>query len=449
MTTMQGKQAARVASASPLSRIAAALTVLLTVLSAPAAAHEVQPSVLNLTLQDDAARVVVEATLEPMIAGVDLDGLSDTNASGLSDETDRLRTLPPESLAAAFRDEWPDMQERLQLRVGGAAVPLELQDVSVPPVGDPDLPRVSTFTATAELPSGSGPVTVAWEPSLGAVAIRQLGHGTEGYTAYLTSGGESEPIPRVGTSTQGFGAAFLSYIPAGFEHIVPLGLDHILFVLGLFFLSTRFRPLFWQVTAFTLAHTVTLALAALGIVRVPAAVVEPLIAASIVYVGVENVLARGLSRWRPAVIVVFGLLHGLGFASVLSEYGLGAQNFVAKLIGFNIGVEIGQLTVIAVAFLIVAAAIRHDRDGARNYPLAYGYMVLSFIAAPALLAILAATLPVDGLTPLIATVALLFGFTAAALVSGGAQSYRQNVANPASILIALTGAYWFVERVFL
>lgn len=445
MRTKPGKQAAKVARWVPLSSIAAAL---LMVLSAPVAAHEVQPSVLNLTVQDATALVEVEATLEPMIAGVDLDGLSDTDSSGLSAEIDRLRNLPPEDLAAAFRDDWADMQERLQLRVDGEAVPLDLQDVSVPPVGNPDLPRLSTFTATADLPPG-GPVSIAWDPSLGAVAIRQLGQGTEGYTVYLPSGGETVPIPREGGTTQGFGAAFLSYIPVGFEHIVPLGLDHILFVLGLFFLSTKVRPLLWQVTAFTLAHTVTLALAALGIVRVPAAIVEPLIAASIVYVGVENVLARGLSPWRPVLIVLFGLLHGLGFASVLSDYGLGAQNFVAKLIGFNIGVEIGQLAVIAAAFLIVVAAIRHDRSGERNGPLAYGYMVLSFIAAPALLAILSTMLPVDALTPLIATVAVLFGLTAAALVSDGPQSYRQNVANPASILIALAGAYWFVERVFL
>ncbi|WP_246799779.1 HupE/UreJ family protein [Palleronia marisminoris] len=422
---------------------------MLTILAAPVVAHEVQPSVMNLTLQGNSAQVEVEATLEPMIAGVDLDGLSDTNNSDRSDETDRLRALPPEELAAAFRENWSDMQQRLQLRVDGEPVPLELQDVSVPPVGNPALPRVSTFSATAELPPEGGPVTVAWDPSLGAVAIRQLGQGNEGYTAYLTSGGETDPIPRTGASTQGFGAAFLSYIPVGFEHIVPLGLDHILFVLGLFFLAAQLRPLLWQVTAFTLAHTVTLALAALGIVQVPAAVVEPLIAASIVYVGVENVLARGLSPWRPVVIVLFGLLHGLGFASVLSEYGLGAQNFVAKLIGFNIGVEIGQLAVIAAAFLIVAAALRHDRASERNRPLAYGYMVLSFVAAPALLAVLSTMLPIGALMPLIATAAVLFGFTAAALVSDGADSYRQNVANPASILIALTGAYWFVERVFL
>jgi hypothetical protein len=157
---------------------------------------------------------------------------------------------------------------------------------------------------------------------------------------------------------------FVAYIPVGFDHILPQGLDHILFVLGLFFLSTQMRALLWQVSAFTLAHTVTLALGAMGWVNIPGSIVEPLIAASIVYVAVENIFASGLSRWRPLVIFGFGLLHGLGFASVLGEFGLPEGQFIPALISFNIGVELGQLTVIAVAFAVLwlatlAAGVAH------------------------------------------------------------------------------------------
>ena len=147
----------------------------------------------------------------------------------------------------------------------------------------------------------------------------------------------------------------------GFDHIVPKGLDHILFVLGLFFLAAQFRPLLLQISLFTLAHTITLALAALGYVNLPGSIVEPLIAASIVFIAIENVWARGISRWRPFVIFGFGLLHGLGFASVLGEFGLPEETFVAALIGFNVGVEVGQLAVIAVMFLCVWQALRIDR----------------------------------------------------------------------------------------
>ena len=144
-----------------------------------------------------------------------------------------------------------------------------------------------------------------------------------------------------------------------------------------------------QVTSITLAHTVTLALAALGYVTIPASVVEPLIAASIVYVGIENLFARKLLPWRPFVVFCFGLLHGLGFASVLGEIGLNPARFVTGLVGFNIGVELGQLAVIAAAFLAV-------------------------------------------------------GWWA-----GNKPWYRSRIAVPASVVIALVGAYWFVERTLL
>ncbi len=431
-----------------LSRIAAtglALAALLT----QAWAHEVQPSVLNLTLEDGTATLEVEATLEPFLAGVDLDGLGNTNDSARSAENDRLRRLPPADLEQALRSGWPELSRDLRLLVGDSAVPLDLAAVEVPEVGNPDLPRISTFTATADLPPGDAPVVVSWDARLGAVAIRQMGAGQDGYTGYLPQGGKSDPIPREGTEPQGWGAAFMTYVPVGYAHIVPLGLDHILFVLGLFFLAPRAGPLLSQITAFTAAHTVTLALAGLGVVSVPAAVVEPLIAASIVYVGVENVLSRGLSPWRPLIVLGFGLLHGLGFAGVLSEYGLGEANFVAKLIGFNVGVELGQLSVIAVAFILVFAALhdsdRQDADRGK----AAAFMILAFGAAPGLMAALSVlSLDLD-LLPVVAAAAVLLGLSGAALAAEGPQRYQRAVADPASILIALVGAYWFVERVFL
>lgn len=137
------------------------------------------------------------------------------------------------------------------------------------------------------------------------------------------------------------------YLVIGYEHILPKGLDHILFVCGLFLASIKFRPLLLQVTSFTVAHTVSLALAILGFVSVPAAIVEPLIALSIAGVAVENIVFKRMTPWRPAVVFGFGLLHGLGFAGVLLEIGMPQGQFITGLISFNVGVEIGQLTVLA------------------------------------------------------------------------------------------------------
>jgi len=147
------------------------------------------------------------------------------------------------------------------------------------------------------------------------------------------------------------------YIRIGIGHILPGGLDHILFVVALFLTSPRLRPLVIQISAFTLAHTVTLALAAKGIISPPSWFVEPFIAATIAFVAIENLIRPQMPPWRPLVVFGFGLIHGLGFAGFFGELGLPEGQFWSALIGFNIGVEIGQLVCILV-IAIVAALFR-------------------------------------------------------------------------------------------
>ena len=145
----------------------------------------------------------------------------------------------------------------------------------------------------------------------------------------------------------------VGYVKMGFTHILPEGLDHILFVLGLFLLSTKLKPLLWQITAFTVAHSLTLGLALYGVVRLPSSIIEPIIAASIAFVAVENICTTELKPWRPFVVFAFGLVHGMGFAGALKDLGLHRSDFLTALVGFNVGVEMGQLSVVALAFLCV------------------------------------------------------------------------------------------------
>jgi hypothetical protein len=142
-------------------------------------------------------------------------------------------------------------------------------------------------------------------------------------------------------------------------------LDHVLFVIGLVLLDPRWRPALWQVSAFTLAHTITLALGALGLLRVPSGMVEPLIALSIVYLCVENVLVSKPPAWRPAIVFAFGLLHGFGLAFALEAYGLPEGQVVPGLLAFALGVEIGQLAVIAACVLLAGVWFRR-RDGSHR-----------------------------------------------------------------------------------
>ncbi|MEP2680893.1 MAG: HupE/UreJ family protein [Sulfitobacter sp.] len=350
-------------------------------------AHEVKPTIADLTVAEGRAVLALEINLEALLAGIDLDTVEDTNNSENAGDYDALRSLPAARIAARAPELLPNWNSLPLLSVNGAAVPLESVMIEVPEGIDAELPRDSLWRLEAAVPAGAEQVQVTWPDGAGALVLRQQGV-EDPYTGYLAGGETSPEIALSGGDAQSGWQAFVSYIPVGFDHILPKGLDHILFVLGLFFLSTRLRPLIWQVTAFTLAHTVTLALGALGWVNVPGAIVEPLIAASITYVAVENIFHSALNRWRPLVIFGFGLLHGLGFASVLGDFGLPAGQFVPALIGFNIGVELGQLAVIAIAFVLVGWAMKRDW-------------------------------------------------------------YRRAIAVPASCVIAAVGAYWFIERVFL
>jgi hypothetical protein len=143
------------------------------------------------------------------------------------------------------------------------------------------------------------------------------------------------------------------YFQLGVRHIIPDGFDHILFVVSLCLLSTRIKTILWQATAFTVAHSITLALSMKGILIAPSAVVEPIISLSILFVAVENILLTRLKPWRVGIVFMFGLIHGMGFASSLNEIGLPRNKFYTSILSFNGGVEIGQIAVITVTFLLL------------------------------------------------------------------------------------------------
>ena len=156
------------------------------------------------------------------------------------------------------------------------------------------------------------------------------------------------------------------YLVLGYQHILPLGFDHILFVLSLFLLSPKLKPVLLQATAFTIAHSVTLALAMYQLIAVPGKIIEPLIALSIMYVALENILSPRLKTSRIGIVFLFGLVHGLGFAGALGSLGLPQNAYLLSLVMFNVGVELGQLTVILLAYFLLAKWFSH-KPGYRKY----------------------------------------------------------------------------------
>ncbi|WP_205529458.1 HupE/UreJ family protein [Taibaiella koreensis] len=152
---------------------------------------------------------------------------------------------------------------------------------------------------------------------------------------------------------------FVRYLGLGYQHIIPLGLDHILFILCVFFLNNNLKQIVLQASMFTLAHSLTLGLAMYGVIQPPASLIEPLIALSIVLLALENIFSRRVKPWRLVIVFIFGLVHGMGFAGALSGLGMPSYAFATALISFNIGVELGQLTIILLMYFLVARSFAH------------------------------------------------------------------------------------------
>lgn len=342
-------------AAGPARRLAAtALLVAATLVPGLAAAHnwEFTEAIVGFT-DDGRYRIDFYYDLDAMVAGSPPGHLQPEIYEYIAERA------TPEEFAERTEQVKRTLLRTLRVTVAGETVEplLELPELGQEVAGylPPGGPWPGTLARlTGPLPSDPG-TTMTFRASrlYGPVAMSFAADPDWGVRP-VPPGHESEPfLAMVPPPPRSGGEVFVDYLVLGFEHILPKGLDHILFVLGLFLLAPAIRPLLWQVSAFTLAHTATLALSIYGIVELPSRLVETLIALSIAYVGVENVFTEKLHPWRPALVFGFGLLHGMGFAGVLGELGLPEGQFAPALVAFNVGVEIGQLTVVALAALAV------------------------------------------------------------------------------------------------
>ena len=372
------------------TRMVAATVAALLALASSASAHVTDMSRAPIFFDTDGVSVAMKfnINLERMMAGIPVG--AETSTADNAAEYERLRALSPEELKKESAEFVQKFIAGLRFEIDGKPLPMELASEEIEPVVDAATGRRTVFVFRGTLPPDSKVFRFGWDPSFGSLEIRTTaGRSRNIHVETLDNGDWSEPLVIDDLKARTRFDMIADFIHLGFKHIIPLGLDHILFVTGIFLLSTKLRPILMQVTAFTVAHTVTLGLGAAGLIQVPSSIVEPLIAASIVYVAVENILSPTLSPWRPVVVFCFGLLHGLGFASVLMEYQMAPEDFLVGLLSFNLGVEFGQLSVIASCFLLVG------------------------------------------------------------IWFGNRPWYRARVVIPGSLLIAAIGAFWFFQRVGL
>jgi hydrogenase/urease accessory protein HupE len=336
---------------------------LLLIINSTAAAHEIKPAIVDLNFKqgtgDSNSRVDgnplfidMVVNLESLMADIGPDH-KDTDASENSNYYKTLRALDDKALRAEFESFRETLLSQINVSDSlGNKIPLSLNNILIPAMGDINIPRDTRLTLHSSLAENTVALSWQWSSSFGVVIVRANRDSIPlDYAALLSSGQRSDLIQFTEESTLSIWQVLRNYIVVGFEHILPKGLDHILFVVGVFLLTPAWRAIAIQVTLFTLAHSITLALSVNGVLSVSAAIVEPLIALSIVVVCVENYFTDRLTKWRIATVFIFGLLHGLGFARVLGAVGLDSENFVIALLGFNLGVEIGQLLIIAICML--------------------------------------------------------------------------------------------------
>lgn len=322
-------------------------------------ADVVKPALVEISIFPNyRLEVRIDLSLEAVMTGIGTQ-YKNTRDAPNSVEYDKLRALSAKALRQSFKVFEADFLNSFQLSINNKIQILNLSDAKIDIIGYKKRPRKTILTYVVQL--GERPKTLRWQynKTYGDSALRYQIFKQNEYNwsqwQWLRDGKSSGIIninqPQSSSNIQ----RFLQFTNIGFAHVIPLGWDHILFILGMALSSLLWRKLLLLVSSFTLAHTLTLGLGMLGVVEVSARIVEPLIAFSIAYVAIENLLNHQSIQRKSVIVFLFGLIHGMGFASLLKSFEMPANSFLTTLIGFNLGVELAQIVIVllVVALLLI------------------------------------------------------------------------------------------------
>ena len=355
-------------------------------------AHELRPAIANLNIyeKDDIinGNLSIRLNLEAIIAEIGIEH-SNTEKSKESKEYENLRNMSSFELLEKFNSKIKSFQKKIYLKSSNSDYSLTLISINTPEVGNTNIIRDTIMNFNVKNLKDDD-LIFSWDKNLGSIILRVNSASNEAlYSKLIQAGKKSDWFNTVSKSEESLIDNIKSYTQLGFKHIIPKGLDHILFVLALFLLSSKLKPLILQISIFTLAHTITLFLGALNIIKISTLIVEPIIALSICFIATENLFTENIKKMRPYIIFIFGLLHGLGFAGVLNEIGISDGQFISSLVSFNLGVEFGQICIILLSYIFITLLFQKK------------------------------------------------------------SWYRNRVTRPLSLIIASVGLYWFIQRIFL
>ncbi len=354
LATARGTDSARVNRLSRFGPAICLLLVLLILATASAFAHDpgLSAAVVKLDGEKLATRLTFAREEIALIAPMDADRDGRITQSEFDSARARLESLAKESLALSL--------DGKEFTPAAVAVNLDESDAihfDLEFRAPQGTRLVFRSLLINKLPRGHRQFLSLLDADGNTHAQRMLDAANDSFECDLAALSISQTRPR----------AFRGFLLLGVEHIL-LGFDHLAFLFALLIAGGTLREAVKIITSFTVAHSITLALATLEVIDIPAIVVEPLIAASIIYVGLENILRRKIER-RWLLTFAFGLVHGFGFASALRELGVGAGvKAVAPLLSFNLGVEIGQIAVAALVLPLIWKLRQQPRFVIRYVP---------------------------------------------------------------------------------
>ena len=342
------------------------LVVFLNLFSIASISHEIKPSIADFTIDENYLNFKIRLNAELLLSNIDASTVSNTDSSSLREIYDKFRILSKKELEQIFQNSWSDISSNIDIKIDNESKKIILIKTEVEDIKNFEISRDTHVFFKVLLDKNSEQFTFRWIKNYGPIILRENNGNKledELATVYLQSGIESNQFSFNENNFSETLNSFIKFFVFGVQHIIPKGLDHILFIFGLFLFSLSLKKLISQITIFTIAHSITLIFVSLSVMKISPQIVEPIIALTIVYVGIENIFKNYIKEYfRYVVILFFGLLHGLGFALVLSDIGYRSTDLFINLLSFNIGIEVAQISIVLVLYLLIALNFAKNKN---------------------------------------------------------------------------------------
>ena len=319
-------------------------------------AHEIKPAIVEFNKVKNQINIVLKFNAEAFLANIDASDYKDTINFSNSIKYSELRLLPGEILKEKVFESRDQIINSIFIKTSKKQLNLKLVEIDVLEEKNFEKIRFTKVYLKTEIKFIETPITFSTKKIFGPLIFKNFSNidkdTDKPQSQWLKPGNQTSKLGSLQVKNNTTNFSILG-IWNGILQIILYGFDHILFILGLFFFSHKLKPLLIQVTTFTIAHSITLIFGGLGYITISPLIIEVIIAASIIWIGFENLFRKKMKVSRLGVIFTFGLIHGLGFASMFKPKGLEGTDYYLNLLSFNIGIELGQLITLLPLIILI------------------------------------------------------------------------------------------------